>query len=412
MIVVNNARPQIRADIVFGPPELSAGNTVYYVKDKATNWFYRIGAREHFLITRMDGQRTLQQIGEEYSQQFGRCLGAQAWQNLFELLDKRQILIETASSERIAELRHLVEQRKRAENKRLFRRRFRLVNPDAFLGTLLPWLQWMFHPAFVVSVLLLTVALEAAVALNLDAIVTTARSTFAHPAIFVAFLAALWLATMLHEVAHGLACKRFGGSTTEIGILWRYFSLFPYCKLDDVVLFHNRWHRVYTAFAGMFASFVLLIPVGVLWWLLPAGYALREFSALFLSFFNLSILLNLIPFIELDGYFMLSYALGMADLRKESYRFWSGLVDKLLLHRGDGVRHYPRSVCYVYGIYGVLSLVVTAYFLLAVAVYWFITLQRYVGSLVTWSAFALVACFLIYHWFSQRWLKRQAGVSV
>src|SRR5205807_3067212 len=130
--------------------------------------------REHFLITRMDGQRTLQQLGEEYTQQFGRHLDERSWQKLFELLDKRQLLVETATDARLAELRQLGVQRKRAENKHLLRKRFALVNPDAFLTVILPWFRWMFHPIFVVPVLLATLALEVAVVLNLQPIAVVA----------------------------------------------------------------------------------------------------------------------------------------------------------------------------------------------------------------------------------------------
>ena len=45
----------------------------------------------------------------------------------------------------------------------------------------------------------------------------------------------------------------------------------PYCKTDDVVLFQRRHARVLTAFAGVFAGLLALLPV-LAWWALSAGH--------------------------------------------------------------------------------------------------------------------------------------------
>lgn len=395
-------RPQVRTDIVFGPPGLSGETTVYYIKDKTTNWFYRVGTKEHFLISRMDGQSTLQEIGEQYAQKFGHRLNNQSWQNLFTLLEKRQLLVSSASSAGLAELKQEAERRKRAENRKLFRRRFKLVNPDAFLGRVLPAFRFAFHPAFVISILLAVVALELGVALNIQAIGNSIWSSYQHPFVFIVFIALIWLFTAAHEIAHGLTCKRFGGSVLEIGLLWRYLSFFPYCKVDDVVLFHNRWHRVYTAFAGTFANFVLLLPFGALWWLVPGNSALKELSALFLIIFNLETFINFIPFIELDGYFMLSHALDLVDLRKESHRFWLHIVRKVVLRNEQSSRHYSTRGRWLYGSYGLFSLSATTFFLGAICFYWFTTLRAYLGPVVSWGVFVAIVLFLSCRWIVQQ----------
>src|SRR5579872_329107 len=163
-------KPQLRAEIVFGPQVRNGGAIVYFMKDTFTNWFYKIGLKEHFLVSRMDGSRTLGEIGEEYVSQYGRYLDDNAWAGLFKLLEKRQMLVSTADNARLDELKEAAEKKMRADNKGFLRRRFRLVNPDAFLTKLLPCVQFAFRPAFVILTLVAIVALEVFVVLHVKAI--------------------------------------------------------------------------------------------------------------------------------------------------------------------------------------------------------------------------------------------------
>jgi putative peptide zinc metalloprotease protein len=408
MIVTTNPdtfQPQLREDIVFGPQERNGGAIVYYMKDTFTNWFYKIGVKEHFLVSRMDGSRTLQEIGEEYVLQFGRYLDDHAWDELFNLLEKRQMLVSTADSARLEELKKAAETRLRADNKRLLRRRFRLVNPDTFLEKLLPWVRFAFRPLFVISALLAIVALEVFVLLNVKAISADVWGSRENILILPLFFGLTWLFTAFHEIAHGLTCKRFGGSVREIGITWRYLTLFPYCKLDDVVLFHNRRHQVYAAFAGTFMSLLILLPFGICWSFAPANSAVRELSALFLILFNITCFINFIPFIELDGYFMLSHALGMIDLRKESHRFWQKMLSRGLFKKGQGIAVYEATSRNVYLVYGFFSLAFTSLFLAATGFYWITTLRLWLGDVAVWGVLALAALLLLYRGPGKIWVR-------
>jgi hypothetical protein len=388
-----NYRPRLRADIKFGPPELSYGTTTYYMKDGYTHWFYRIGAKEHFVVSRMDGSRTLDEIGAEYEAAFGKRLDQRSWAGLFKLLGTRQLL---ADSVREAELEQLRQDaaRKKMESNGLFHWRLKLVNPDALLDKLLPWLRFAFAPAFVAPALAAILILEAFVLLHGTTIAADVQASIHGKAVillFVSSFALFWLIAVLHETAHGLACKRFGGSVREMGIVWRYLTFFPYCKLDDIVLFHHRRHRVYAAFAGTFLSLLALVPFGVLWWLSPEKSFLRDLSAIMLLAFNIASLLNLIPFVELDGYFMLSHAINIVDLRKEAHRFCLARLWKALFKKGEGTARYGPRGRLIYPIYGTCSLVFTAAFLVMMAYYWFAEIRPWLGNTVTWSLLAVVA---------------------
>ncbi|QBD82993.1 M50 family peptidase [Ktedonosporobacter rubrisoli] len=287
--------PHLRDDIILGPPLRAGSTTVYYLKDKFTNCFYRIGTKEHFLLERMDGSRSLRALSDAYAAEFGRALNGRSWAGLLTLLEKRQLLENTANVTRLEELKREVDRRKRRENRGFLRRRFPLMQPDSFLEKLLPYFQFMFQRAFVLPALLCIVSLEVFVGFHISALVADAWAARSSSWNYLLFVLCVWSFTIIHELAHGLACKNFGGSVSEIGLIWRYFVIFPYCKLDDVLLFHKRWHRVYASFAGIFVNFLSVIPFALFWILAPVPSLLHAISALMLLSFNITIFIRVCP---------------------------------------------------------------------------------------------------------------------
>ncbi len=390
-------RPQLRPEVILGPAILSRGAFVHYMKDTSTNWFYRIGTREYFLVSRMDGSRTLQEIGAEYEKTTGKHLHENSWLELLQLLGKRQLLVGSETPDGLKDLKKAAQKKGRKE-RGIFRARIPLVNPDAFLGKVLPWLSFAFHPVFVFLALAAILALEVFIFSHLNLligeVVTSFRTGMMVNGQFAAWLIVLVVVVLAtHELSHGLACKRFGGSAQEIGIGWRYLCPFPYCKLDDVVLFQNRWHRVYTAFAGVFINLLMLLPFLALWYFTPEFNFLKAFCAVALLAVNVVSLLNLMPFIELDGYLMVTYALNMTDLHKDAYDLYQNKIVRFFIKGTKPVTYAQRSSVYL--TYGAFSFIITTCFVIYMAVYWFGLLRFWVGGIAVWPVFLAMALLLL-----------------
>jgi ABC-2 type transport system ATP-binding protein len=110
----------------------------------------------------------------------------------------------------------------------------------------------------------------------------------------------------------------------------RYAWVVPYCKIDDVLLFHNQWHRVYTAAAGVFINLLMLEPFALLWWRTDTHGFIHTLSAFVLVLLHLKILLNLVPFLGSDGSLMLSYALNRVNLYNDISQFSHQYVARVL----------------------------------------------------------------------------------
>ncbi|MFM8222314.1 MAG: hemolysin D, partial [Planctomycetaceae bacterium] len=89
-------------------------------------------------------------------------------------------------------------------------------------------------------------------------------------------LAWLWVtvgaAKMLHELGHGLACRRLGGECQSIGGALMLFSPSLYCDVSDAWMLPSRWSRLAIGAAGMYVE--LLIAAGSLlaWRLTGPGW--------------------------------------------------------------------------------------------------------------------------------------------
>lgn len=371
------ARPQLRPDVLVGPAVRSGAVLVHNVKDARTGRYFQIGPREFFIVSRLDGNATLAQIGGEYAAAFGRRLDEQRWGQILRTLASRQLL--TGLAEDPADGSGAAAPAPPQPRGPLYARLV-LMNPGRRFAAAAPRLRFAFSPWFVVPALLAVLCVEVLVALAAPTLLGQARLLWDAPAAGIAVVVTLWLSVAVHEAAHGLTATHFGGTATEIGVLWRFPVLAPYCRTNDVLLFPRRRQRVATAFAGVFASLLLLIPVVPVWALAPAGGSLQSAAAALLLFGSLSAVGNFVPFLQLDGYHMLNHALGMQNLRVESYRFL-GLALRSSGRRGNrGTGAYPRRVKVTYTLYGVGSVLFGAALAGWFIVWWFRLLEPTVGA--------------------------------
>ncbi|MEV1329440.1 M50 family metallopeptidase [Micromonospora costi] len=383
-------RPRLRADVVLGPGQWRGGKLVHHVKDRETGWFYRIGPREHFLLSRMDGTRTLDDLAAEYAATYQRRLGPQNWQQLFAMLHQRQLLDGATDPEALARLTESAAQGAARQRRRPLSARFPLFDPDPLFDRLLPRLRPLFGWGFVAPALAVVLLLVGYVTLHLPELVDGVGRGHRPLAATAAAVVTTWVIVFLHECGHGLTCRHFGGRVDEIGVMWRFPLLAPYCKVDDIVLFTPR-RRVAVAFAGVFTSMLALVPfAAVRIWSGPG--VPRDLAGTMLLFGTATAALNLVPFLRLDGYYMLSHALNLADLRADTYAFWG----RLLRGGPAAVAGYRRRDRLIHAAYGIASVVFAVTVLTLLVRFWYASLARWVGpgpavALLVAEAFVLAA---------------------
>ncbi|MGI0078580.1 MAG: PqqD family peptide modification chaperone [Nitrososphaerales archaeon] len=166
---------------------------------------------------------------------------------------------------------------------------------------------------------------------------------------------------LIHELAHAAACDYYGGKPRELGTGLYYFATFFYCDTSDSWRLERR-ARIMISVAGPLSTLV----IGSL--LVFAGYFANpgfgrnalEVSAFFCFYGTLA---NFSPFIETDGYYILSDILKIPNLRDESFAYIKRAFLRIIGRPVRRVRYSTsrRRILLIYSIIGVGWLVFFGY---------------------------------------------------
>jgi putative peptide zinc metalloprotease protein len=124
------------------------------------------------------------------------------------------------------------------------------------------------------------------------------------------------VALFIHEMSHALAVRRAGRRVVSAG--FQLYLGHPAFFIDstDLMLAPPR-ARAVNAMAGPYAEAVAAGMAAIGAWLAPVGSVAVLFRFAGITYLN--VLLNLIPFLELDGYWLFSDLLDVPRLRPRSF---------------------------------------------------------------------------------------------
>jgi putative peptide zinc metalloprotease protein len=210
-------------------------------------------------------------------------------------------------------------------------------------------------------------------------------------------LALLWLVYPLvkavHECAHGMAVKAWGGRVREMGLMFILFTPVPYVDASASYRFHDKWARAAVAAAGVMAE-LALGALALLVWLSAQDGVVRALAYNVVLIAGVStLLINGNPLMRYDGYFVLCDLLEVPNLAQRAGQYRRYLLDRFLFGSPDaqapiGVAG-ERKLLLVYGLLApVYQLTVT------IGVIWFVLSQYLlVGALMAlmavWSSLVM-----------------------
>ena len=375
------ARPvalEMRPDLV-ARSRTMAGSRWWCVKDPISQRFFHLRDEEYAILQTLDGHTSLEQIRQQFEQRFApRRLTNDRLQTFLADMHRSGLLISANSGQGT----QLLERHKRKTHKRratawtnILSIRFPGVDPDAFLDWLYPKCRWLFSAWFFLASMLLVASAAALVAVqwgslearlpDVGALVSAANLPW--------LVLVLAITKILHELAHALACKHFGGECHEIGLMLLIFTPCLYTNVSDSWLLPSRWHRAGVAAAGMYVELILASLCTFLWWYSAPGLlnmlALNTMIVCSIS----TILFNGNPLLRYDGYYILSDLVEVPNLASESRAVLRRLLARVCLGITYNDHHVvpPRRRTFLV-VYAVASILYRA--VVIVAVLWLLTI--------------------------------------
>jgi CRP-like cAMP-binding protein/Zn-dependent protease len=136
---------------------------------------------------------------------------------------------------------------------------------------------------------------------------------------FLILMALNYFLTFVHELGHAVVLTHYGRKVKSAGFMIFFGSPAFFVDAADANMLERR-QRILQAFAGPYGEALVSGTASILVWLFPNSViapTLYKFAVLN----YLVLFMNLIPLLELDGYWMVSDIIQVPDLRPRSLAF-------------------------------------------------------------------------------------------
>jgi putative peptide zinc metalloprotease protein len=335
---------RLRSDLVQSYQQ-TGDSACLVIKDPHRGRFFRFGEIEAFIIGRLSGECTVQQVQTAVEEQFSAPLSAEMLQQFVGRLGRLGLLHDSKNEAPKPPMR----QRVRGN---LLYLRFPGLDPDRLLAWLHARLWFLFTRASVTLSLALIACGFGFWIMHWDEIARDIPRLYNVQSLLVMWATTLTVVTM-HEFAHGLTCKNFGGTVREMGFMLLYFQPAFYCNVSDAWLFPKKSHRLWVSFAGAYFELTLWSIATFLWWITDPETVINYLALVVMSSSAIKSLFNMNPLIKLDGYYLLSDLLGIPNLRQRAVGFLGNKVRRLLgmdLRPAERATARERRIFFWYGL--------------------------------------------------------------
>ncbi len=302
-----------------------SGESQYWrIKDPLSDRHYELGQEEFFVLQRLDGQTSVSALQAACERRFApRQASPAGLMSFIARLHAAGLLVGDAPRQHLQVLERL--ERRNFDRRawgwtNLLALRWRGIDPEPVLAVLDPLVRWMFSPWALAAGLLTMLAALGLLAVQADEVTLRWPEMKA----FFSLRNVGWLALSvaavktLHELAHALACRRYGGRCHELGVLLLVFVPCLYCNVSDAWLFGSRWRRIAVDVAGIYVELVVAAAATLLWWFSVPGWFNSACFNLMVVCSVGTVLFNGNPLLRYDGYYLLADVFDIPNLHERS----------------------------------------------------------------------------------------------
>jgi CRP-like cAMP-binding protein/Zn-dependent protease len=366
-------RPKLANDIEIRVFEQRWGEGYVMIANPRDLLHYRLATSDLDLLEMMDGTRTVKEIVIERFEGSGE-IELNAVIDLVRSLYQGNFLVQRFIDVPSMVTRAMDPVSDRRRKARQFGKTLSIEWEGAH--RLVQWLydhglKWAFSPA-------VTVALIAASLIGLGFFIDLLRNgsfSVAGESLALGFIVLIvldYLMVFSHELGHALVLVHNGRRIRSAGFQIYFGSPAFFVESSDSLMTDRR-QQIIASFAGPFAQLVLAGIASIVAWSFP-GWILAETMYKFAVLNYLVVIMNLVPLLELDGYYILADLIEIPDLRERSLTFMRhDLFHKLRTRERFSSRDGGLAL------YGILGIAFTIFSLWTAYYYW----QSVFGDLVS-----------------------------
>lgn len=387
---VASLRPRLRSTVQTDRQHYR-GRVWQVLRDPTSNKFYRLDTANYAFVGLLDGRRSIDDVWKIVCQQLDDEAPTQG--EVIQLLGQLYTnnLIEGDLPADASGMFDRYKKRKQREVRgylaSILFARIPLFDPDRILDRVTPVLGWCFGPIGVgLWLALIGYALfQLGGSGKADLIISqafgnplTGSDGVLAPSNLWLLYAAMFVAKLLHELGHGVACKRLGqrrhtsGEVHTVGVMLIAFIPIPYVDASSSWALRSKWQRAFIAAAGMYVELALAAVALLIWIQTDPSSVMHQlaFNVIFIASVT-TLLFNANPLIRFDGYYILSDLIEMPNLAQRSKDYLYYLVKKWVYRvRRPMDPSHGGSEIPVLLLYGVLSFFYRIF--ITVTIVWFV----------------------------------------
>ncbi len=381
-----NACPRLDPDLIVREDVLD-GETVFGVLQRGKANYFRFQPAQWKLAQLFDGARSFEEIAALYASETGTFVAPEDVRFFAENMEENDFWYRTPQEKNLALSEKLMAQRgRRAQRKskiNIAHITFSAWDPDRYLTWLDRCTGRFIYSRWSVIAAVLLFLFEAAVFISKWKLLgpdIRLYYTFTHKTVFD--IAEFWILLLalgfIHESAHGLTCKHYGGEVHSMGLMFLYLTPAFYVDVTETWISATKVQRLATIIAGIWVEMVVCGIAMIVWTSTQPGPWIHDFTYKIILITGVAVIvMNLNPLIKLDGYYFFTEFIGIPDLKERSTAFVSAWCQSRVLRMPIEIpvvhkKRIPLFVLYalVSGAYSYLLLFVVVRLSYNIAAHW------------------------------------------
>ena len=349
--------PRLHPDLIFRN-NVEDGEPIIAAMVRGSDKILRFSLPQWQLLELFDGVRSYEEIAGIYATNYGVLYAVSDLREFAARLEDAGVWYEFSLERSHTGHHHGPKRASRWAD--ISHIQFSAWDPDRYFDSIYPRLRWIYTQWFTsITLLAFTFVLWIWVT-NWSQITADNLAYFNFTNKSGSDLGEFWTLLLfvgfVHETAHGLTCKHYGGQVHKMGFHLIYLMPAFFVDVTEAWVYASRWQRLSIIIAGVWSELILAAIASFVWWGTPSGSDVHDIAYKMILLNGIFVLaVNLNPLVKLDGYYAFSELVGYADIKEKSTAYLSGLVRSRIFQLPATLEYVPKRRRLAYLAYALLS---------------------------------------------------------
>jgi len=330
---LNELSPQLRKHVRVHV-HVYRGERWFLLQDELTSEHLRLNARAYALVGRLDGKCTLNTIYEYLIAHESADLSIAEVIDIIGRLQRLGAISNVLDKTTLDLVKQYRDKRRSVRLRKLISPlliRLPVFDPDWVLERITPYFKSFFS---VFGALVWLAIVLPAVVLSLQHW-NDLGAAYSSDILKPSNLMLLWLLyplmKLLHEFAHGICVKHWGGEVHEMGITLLVLTPIPYVDASAATVFKSKHRRMLVSGSGIMVE-LFIAAIALYVWLGASDGLLRDCAfGVFTIGAVSTVLFNANPLLKFDGYFIVQDLIEIPNLMARSAQYYRYLLKRYVL---------------------------------------------------------------------------------